>query len=156
MNNSIKILVFVLLFCSPLFTQPKQLKNFIQVYDALKSGEKVTAIIHYKKCKLVSEGQEYDSPDAVGGMDVLPWEHFAAGLFGKNIAFISSSETVLIYLPKLGYVYNYVKLKISEDNTVEITARYLTTDKYEVKMDETFLSEINDGVNDKAVYFYSH
>jgi len=131
-----------------------QLKNFNELFDALKNGKSVNAVIHYAKCKLVSDGEELKSPDAIGGMNIQPFEYFSAGLFGSNKAFISSSETVLIYLPRLGYVYNYVKLKIIEDNTVEITARYLTADKFEVKMDETFFGEINDGSNDKGVYFF--
>jgi hypothetical protein len=63
----------------------------------------------------------------------------------------------MIYLAGFnGYLYNYVKLRIYEDNTVEITARYLTIDKLEVQMDETFYGEINDSVNDKGVYLFAN
>jgi hypothetical protein len=90
-------------------------------------------------------------------MDILPYEYFAAGVIGKNKAFISTSETVMVYLAGFGgYLYNYVKLRVYEDNSVEITARYLTIDKLEVKMDEMFYGEINDGANGKGVYFYAN
>ncbi|MBE2217128.1 MAG: hypothetical protein IAE90_02920 [Ignavibacteria bacterium] len=156
MKKIVVILSFILLQVAGANSQPKQLTNFVQILDALKSGYRVNAVIHYKDCMLVSEGDTLKAPDAIGGMDVMPYEYFAAGVIGKNIAFISSSETVMIYLKGFGgYLYNYVKLRIYEDNKVEITARYLTIDKQEVKMDETFYGEINDGSNGKAVYFYA-
>ena len=155
MKKVLVILSFILLWAAGANSQPKQLTNFVQILDALKSGYRVNAVIHYKDCMLVSEGDTLKAPDAIGGMDVMPYEYFAAGVIGKNIAFISSSETVMIYLKGFGgYLYNYVKLRIYEDNKVEITARYLTIDKQEVKMDEMFYGEINDGSNGKAVYFY--
>ncbi len=157
MLKSLKILPFLFLLISGVHSEPKQLTNFIQILEALNSGYRVNAVIHYKDCLLVSEGDTAKAPDAIGGMDILPYEYLAAGVIGKNIAFISSSETVMIYLKGFGgYLYNYVKLRVYEDNKVEITARYLTIDKLEVKMDETFYGEINDGVNDKAVYFYAN
>lgn len=63
----------------------------------------------------------------------------------------------MIYLGGAGgYLYNYVKLRVYEDNTVEITARYLTIDKLEVKMNEILYGEINNGSNDKAIYFFAN
>ncbi len=155
MKKVLVILSFILLAAAGANSQPKQLTNFVQILEALKSGYRVNAVIHYKDCMLVSEGDTLKAPDAIGGMDVMPYEYFAAGVIGKNIAFISSSETVMIYLKGFGgYLYNYVKLRIYEDNKVEITARYLTIDKQEAKMDEMFYGEINDGSNGKAVYFF--
>ena len=135
MKKVLVILSFILLAAAGANSQPKQLTNFVQILEALKSGYRVNAVIHYKDCMLVSEGDTLKAPDAIGGMDVMPYEYFAAGVIGKNIAFISSSETVMIYLKGFGgYLYNYVKLRIYEDNKVEITARYLTIDKQEVKI----------------------
>ncbi|HMT12044.1 MAG TPA: hypothetical protein PKA39_10535 [Ignavibacteria bacterium] len=156
MKKIVGILSFIMVLASCLNSQPKQLTNFVQIIDALKSGYRVNAVIHYKDCMLVSDGDTLKAPDAIGGMDILPYEYFAAGVIGKNIAFISTSETVMIYLKGFGgYLNNYVKLRAYEDNRVEITAQYLTIDKQEVKMDETFYGEINDGTNGKAIYFYS-
>ncbi len=156
MLKSLKILPFLLLLISGSQAEPKQLTNFVQILDALNSGYRVNAVFHYKDCKLISDSVETKAPDAIGGMDVLPFEYFAPGVIGKR-AFISSSETVMIYLGGGGgYFYNYVKLRVYDDNTVEITARYLTTDKLEVKMDEKFSGEINDGTNGKPIYFYAN
>jgi len=156
MSKILSFLLFSILLVGSANSQPKQLTNFVQILDALNSGYRVNAVMHYKDCLLVSEGDTLKAPDAIGGMDVLPYEYFAAGVIGKNIAFISTSETVMIYLKGFGgYLYNYVKMRVYEDNRVEITAQYLTIDKQEVKMDETFIGEINDGTNGKAIYFYA-
>jgi hypothetical protein len=105
--------------------------------------------------KLLLDGKESKSPDAVGGMDIKPFEYFAAGVLGKNKGFISTSETILVYLPQGGYVYNYVKIRIYDDNSVEVKASYLSTDKLEVQMDETFTGIINDALgNNGGIYFY--
>lgn len=157
MQKSYKFIVLLLLLISSIKAEPKQLTNFIQIFDALKQGYNVNAVLHYKDCLLVSDGDTVKAPDAVGGMNVLPYEYFAPNVMGNSRAFISSSETVMVYLKGFGgYLYNYVKLRIYDDNTVEITARYLTIDKLEVKMDETFYGGINDGLNGKPIFFYAN
>jgi hypothetical protein len=147
-------LIALLLVSVCTYSETVQLKNFTEVLDALTRGEKVTAVLHYADCKLTADGKEAKSPDAIGGMPMLPYEYFAAGVITKK-AFISSSQTVMIYLAGFnGFVYNYVKVRVYDDNTVNITAKYVTIDKMETKMDETFEGEINDGSNGKGVYFY--
>ena len=69
-------------------------------------------------------------------------------------AYVTASETRLISHRSYGYVLNYVKIRIFEDDSVEIIARYLDPNSYEVKMDETFTALVNNGSNDGAVYLY--
>lgn len=157
MPKAFRYAMLFFLLSATVYSAPKQLNSFLQLLEALKSGETVTAVIYYNKCRLVADGKEAKSPDQIAGMDMLPYEYFAPGSLGKNKGFISTSETVMIYLSGFnGYVYNYIKLRAYEDNTVEIMVRYLTTDKLEVQMDEMFYGEINDGINDKGIYFYSN
>lgn len=140
-------------FCSVAISETIQLNSFDALLAALQKGETVRAVMHYGKCKLTVDGKTEDGPNAVGGMPLLPFEYFAPMTIGNKRGFISCSETVLISKPS-GYVYNYVKMRIFDDNTVEINARYLTPGTFEVKMDETFSSPVNDGKNDAGVYFY--
>lgn len=148
-----KILVFILIPVA-CFAQPEQLMDFESLLTKLKSGETVKAVIHYSLSKLVVDGKEEKAPDAIGGMEFQAFEYFAKGAVRNDKAFISVSETVLISHPRYGYVLNYVKLRIFEDNSLEIIARYLDPRTYEVRMDETFYSEINNGQNNGAVYLY--
>lgn len=133
---------------------PNQLKNFDEVYDAAITGNDVKIVIHYAKTDMMIDGKSEEAPDAIGGMNLDTYEYFAVGTVRNEKAYISTSETVLINHPFYGYVYNYVKLRIYEDDKVEIIAQYLEPNTYEVKMDETFMGVINDSENDGGVYFY--
>ena len=149
-------IVFLLLFLLPIISnsaQPAQLKNYDELMSALKSGESVKAVIYYGKTKLIIEGKEEEAPNATGGMALNTWEYFDRGVIKNEKAYVTSSESVLIGHGYYGYVYNYAKLRIYEDDKVEIIARYLDPKTFDVKMDETFTSSINNG-SEGAVYFY--
>jgi hypothetical protein len=134
--------------------------NFEELMTALKAGKTVKTVIYYGKCKLFSEGvEEAESPNAIGGMKFDTYEYFDSSVFKNKIpSFVTTSQTVLINQPYYGYVYNYVKVKVRTDNSVEITARYLKPrkfpSKFKIVMDETFKGKIDDGTNDGAVLFF--
>jgi hypothetical protein len=69
-------------------------------------------------------------------------------------AFVSPSQTVLISQPRYGHALNYVKLKIYDDNDVEITGRYLSPTTYQNVMDEAFHGSIGSGNGNKAVWMF--
>ena len=154
------ILVFAFLFALTVSAQTP-IHNFEEMMTALKAGKSVKAVIYYGKCKLFSDGvEEKESVDAIGGMKFDTYEYFDTSVFkGRVPSFVTTSQTVLINQSHYGYVYNYVKIKVRIDNSVEITARYLRprkfSSKFKVVMDETFKGTINDGKNDGAVLFYS-
>lgn len=154
-----KILLFVFILVSSqtdyLIAQPIQLNNFDELLSSLKEGRNVRAVIYYSKCRLVVDGKEEKSNEVVGGMGLNTFEYFAKATVNNDRAFIASSETVLIFHPRYGHVLNYVKLRIYDDDSVEIIARYLDPITYEIKMDETFYSSIAYANNDAAVYFYA-
>ena len=154
------ILVFAFLFALTVSAQTP-IHNFEEMMTVLKAGKSVKAVIYYGKCKLFSDGvEEKESVDAIGGMKFDTYEYFDTSVFkGRVPSFVTTSQTVLINQSHYGYVYNYVKIKVRIDNSVEITARYLRprkfSSKFKVVMDETFKGTINDGKNDGAVLFYS-
>jgi len=96
--------------------------------DALNNGESVRAVIHYGKCELIVDSVAVEAPDAIGGMEFQTFEYFAKMSIRNNKAYVTTSETVLIGHPYYGYVYNYAKLRIYEDNSVEIETG-ITEDK---------------------------
>ena len=135
--------------------------NFEELMTSLKAGKSVKAVIYYGKCKLFSDGiEEEKSVDAIGGLKFDTYEYFDTSVFkGKRPSFVTTSETLLIKHRFYGYVYNYVKLKLNIDNSVEVTAQYLKprklSAKFKVVMDETFKGVINDGKNDGGIILYS-
>lgn len=135
---------------------PTQIKNFEVLMEYLKTGNEVRVILHYSKCQLISDNQiKEESPDAIGGMNLDVWEYFAPMTVYNKRAFLVSSSTKLIQNPKSdGYVYNYVKLKFYDDNSVRIVAQYLDANTLEVLMSESFYGEIANGKNDAGIFIY--
>jgi hypothetical protein len=153
-----KVASFAFIFLAVVFSiQSQQIKNFDELMSALKTGKVVKVVVYYGKCQLISDNQIKDkSPDAIGGMKIETFEYFAEGAARNKKAFVTSSESKLIENPiGEGYVYNYAKIKVYPDNTVQVIARYINAKNLEVIMDESFFSEINDGKNDKAIYFFT-
>ncbi len=121
------MLAIATLAAVPASARPKQLGNASAVLAALKSGTPVRAVFHYKDMKLTDdEGVVAIAPDATGGMSLDAWEYFAAGVIGDPVG-----------------------------GKVKIIAQYVEPKTYEVKMDETFETEIADGKNNAGAFFFS-
>jgi len=132
-----------------------RLDSALEIRAALEAGGKVRAVFRYRNMRLVNaEGQEEKAPDAIGGMELEPFEYFAAGSAGNEIGFLSASHSQLIQHPRHGHVVNYVKVTIEDTGAVRIRAQYLEPGTHKVLMDETFQTEIADGVNRGAAFFY--
>jgi hypothetical protein len=133
-----------------------RLKNYPDLYKALTNGREVRVVLNYLKMDLIIDGKkEPKSVDAVGGMQIGSWERFAKGVVRNDQEYIATSATNLIAHPRYGHVYNYVRLRIYLDGTVEVTARYLTPTDYKVVMDETFKGSISNGKDENAVSFFA-
>lgn len=152
--NKILIAVLLFVFTANYNCQPTQLKSFTEIFDNMSVGAGIKVVIHYGKCKLITGGKEVIPPEAIGGMELKTFEYFGKGAIRNELAFIATSESVLISHPKYGYVYNYIKIKIFDDDSVEIIARYLDPKSYEIKMDETFYTKVNNSKNEGAAFFY--
>ncbi|MGC9513460.1 MAG: hypothetical protein ACP5D8_07505 [Fidelibacterota bacterium] len=154
----LKILMLLIsIFPLTIFAGPRLLSSYPALMKALNGGERVRVILHYGECDLYIDGEKAESsPGAVGGMDMETFEWFPAGLFGDHPAFVVASKSVLIANPiGDGYVINYVKIRVEENGSVTVTARYLNPQNHEVLMDETFKTQIFSKQNEGAAYFYA-
>lgn len=135
---------------------PTQLKNFNELMEFLKKGNEVNVVLHYAECQLISDNEIVEKvPDAIGGMKLDVWEYFAPMVVHNEKAFLVSSSSKLIQYPKGdGFVYNYVKIKFYEDNSVQIMAQYLDSVSYEILMNESFYGKISDEKNNEGIYIF--
>jgi hypothetical protein len=149
------LLLSSLLFAGIIVFGQKQLNSFEELMASLNSGKQVKMVMHYAKCQLISDNEIEDKvPDAIGGMTIDVYEYFEKGAVRNNQAFVVFSESKLIQYPKgEGYVYNYVKVKITA-NKVKITAEYLNPVNFSVMMTENFFTSINDGKNEGGVFLF--
>jgi hypothetical protein len=154
MNKAVVCWLLMMVTGAPALAQERQLMNFDQLLSALKRGKEVRAVIYYARCKLIADSVETKSPDVIGGLSLSTFEYFAAMSVKNPKAFVSTSQTVLISHPRYGHVLNYVKLKIYQDNAVEIAARYLSPTTYQIVMDETFYGGISSGNDNEAVCLF--
>lgn len=156
MNKKLLLILLPACLMASFLTYAQQVTSFDELMDKLKDGKKVSAVFHYSRFKLISDNEEQDKvPDAIGGMDLSTWEYFAPNAVKNKEAFVVFSESKLIKNPKGdGMVYNYVKVKITSDNKVKVTAQYLQANTLEVKMDENFFGLINDGKNDGGLTLF--
>ena len=148
-------LALVALTTLPMFAaaQPQLLPSFDATLKALKDGWPVRVTIEYARCSLTVDGVTQQAPDAIGGMALSTFEYFARGVVRNPKAYVATSETHLIAHPRYGYVDNYVRLRIYEDDTVEIVARYLKPATHEVVTDETFYGRISNGSDQEGIHF---
>ena len=135
-------------------SQPRQLTRFSDLLQVLRAGNEVRVVIDYEKCSLVIDTVEAKSPAAIGGMSLGTFEYFAPMAIRNPKAFVTSSQTVLISHPRYGYVLNYVKMKIIENDSVEVTARYLNPVNYQIVMDEIFYGAISKGEDGRGIRLF--
>jgi len=136
------------------YAETSQLKSLPELMAALNAGASVRLVVHYAKCRLVDEGKEVPAPDAVGGMGLGTFEYFARQAVRNEKAYLSASQAVLIGHPRYGFIIDYAKFSINEDDEVKITVQYLAPQTYEVKMEETFFTRVNDGRNDGGLFLF--
>jgi hypothetical protein len=132
----------------------KRANTYHTLMESLQNGQQIRLVMHYALCQLRVEGEAVPAPDAIGGMEIRTWEHFARGVIRNERAFVSTSETALIAHPRHGHVFNYVRVRIYEDSSVEITARYLKTGSYDIVMDETFSGKLSSGKDKNGVHAF--
>ncbi|MFQ3586528.1 MAG: hypothetical protein SNJ74_12270 [Fimbriimonadaceae bacterium] len=134
---------------------PRRLSDYRALVAALTQGRSVRVVVDYAKTAVAAEGRESPGPPAVGGMKFDPWEKFGRGLLGNDREYVAASHTVLIGHPRHGHVLNYVRVRVYEDGTVEILARYLSPTTYEVVMEQVYRGAISRGADDRAVSIFA-
>jgi len=135
-----------------LMAESEQITNFDDFLSALKQGEEIKIVIDYGVCEMISGNEIKEAPKAIGGLKINAWEFFSKGMMRNEHAFVAFSKTNLINIR--GFVFNYVKFKIKDDDSVKITAQYANTDDYSLEMNENFFTEINDGKNEAGLSIY--
>ena len=149
-------IVFCLIFTGQFVSaQTTRINSFDHLMEALESGERVRIIIDYSHCGWQDTTKQSPVPEAISGMDIDTYEYFAPGAIHNQRAFVVFSSTVLIENPiGKGFVYNYGKVRIYEDNSVQVTAKYIHPKRFKVLMNEVFIGKINDGQNGEAINLY--
>ncbi len=134
------------------------ISSFSALMEALKSGHEVRVVIHYMRCR--QEGRDADTtsvPDISASLNIGTWEFFNRQAIGNPMAFVVFSEHKLIaHSKKSKYLFNYGKIKVFEDNTAMVDARYLHPRTYKTMMKQQYRCSISDGSATGGIEFYRH
>ena len=146
----------LVMFCGMFsYSQTTRIIDFGHLLNDLNNGEKIRIAIDYGKCNWHDTTIQKRTPEAVTGMAIDTYEYFAPGAIHNPKAFVVFSTTKLIQNPRgKGYVYNYGKVRIFSDNTVQITATYIHPRTYKERMNQVFTGIINNGTNGEGIHLY--
>lgn len=140
------------------FCQPEMIGSFTDLMGALKSGHEVRVVIHYAQCR--QEAGDADTtpvPDVSASLKIDTWEFFSRNAIGNPMAFVVFSEYKLISHPKKEqYLYNYGKIKVFENNTATVDARYIHPRTFRTMMKQQYQCTIRDGSTAGGIEFYKH
>lgn len=158
LSMKIKILTLfcIVLTCQLAHAQTTRIASFDELMISLNAGEQVRVVIHYSLCKWPADKKDQSPvPDAITGMNVDIYEYFAPATVHNKLAFVVFSNSKLIQNPiGKGFVYNYGKVRINADNSVQVTAKYIHPKSFKVVMDEVFIGRLNDGENGEGIDLY--
>ena len=88
-------------------------------------------------------------------MDIDTYEYFPVGAVHNKNTFVVFSNSKLVQNPiGKGYVLNYGKVRINEDNTVQVTAKYIHPKNYKELMSEVFVGKLNDSHNNEGINLF--
>jgi hypothetical protein len=128
---------------------PTQITTYADLLATLKTGARVRAVLDYGKCTISGS----PGPDALGAMSLDTFEWFNKGVVGNSKAYIAASENKLIAYPP-GHVYDYVKVRVYDDEKVQIGVQYLDPVTFAVSVDETINCGISDAVTERGATFF--
>lgn len=149
LTGKIVFLLCFLLACMPAFAQTERVSDFNDFLSALNKGSYVRVVINYARCsRPAGKSGITGTVDAITGMDIDTYEYFAAGAIHNKNAYVVFSVSKLIQNPHgKGFVYNYGKVRINDDNTAVITVKYIHPKSFKVLMDESYNGNLNEGIS---------
>lgn len=152
------ITLILLTISASALPQPVMIRSFSELMEMLKSGHEVRAVIHYAQCH--REAGEKDSAavqDVMASLHIDTWEFFNRNTIGNPMAFVVFSEFKLIAHPKKAkYQYNYGKVKVFEDNTATVDARYLHPRTFKTLMKQQYRCMVGNGLTTGGIEFYKY
>ena len=128
------------------------ISNYSDLLAALAKGNSVRALMTLNKC--VSSSHSINSNDTLGGMNFTNFNKYQISIDGQQKNIIATSINMLIEHSKLGTIYNYVRLRIFEDNSAEVFSEYLDPKTYVQLGSASFNCHLSDGKDKNGIVLY--
>jgi hypothetical protein len=92
------------------------LPTYAELVAALEAGEQVHAVVRYGQCLLDHQA----GPDVVAGFDFDGFEEYPKASVGNPVGFVVTTRTRWAQDSEVGHVRSFVRLKVYEDERVEL------------------------------------
>ncbi len=148
------LLLSIMIFSQLSFAKSTPITSYGDLLTTLTQGASVRAIILVNKCSTTNASADIQE-DAIAGMNftVFNKHPITIGKVQKNM--IATSISTLIEHGKLGTIYNYVRLRVFDDNTAELFSEYLDPRTYQPLGTMTTHCSISNGHDQNGILLYS-
>lgn len=155
-KNTVKLFAKIFLFATlsqQVFAEsPRLLNSYAELLATLSKGYNVRAIINLNKCTSTNGSQ--NANDAIAGMNFTNFNKYQIPVGNQQKNIIATSITLLVQHPILGEVDNYVRLRVFEDNSVEVYSEYLDPKSFTELGSATATCELSDDKNQRSISLY--
>jgi hypothetical protein len=128
----------------------KNLSNYPELLTALKNGHGVRAIIQINTTPNDIESKH----DVIGAMNFTQFNKYPIVTNGQVKNGIATSINMLVQHKKYGFVYDYVRLRVFEDNSAELFSAFLNPKTYAQLQSITFYFQLNDKKAKNKIVLY--
>lgn len=151
----IKLFIFFFMVCLnhiAFANTTKLLSSYTDLVQALAQGDSVRAIMLINKCSITKTA--FDSNEVIAGMNFSTFNKYAIHVGPQQKDGVATSRTILVEASQLGPVYNYVRLRVFEDNTAEILSEYLDPLTYKKLDAKTANCIVSNGHDQNGLLLY--
>jgi hypothetical protein len=128
------------------------LTNYPDLLSAVSQGDTVRAVIYMNKCSIKTNST--DPNDVIAGMNFTIFNKYQISVGGKQKNMIATSTNMLIEHSVLGTIYNYVRVRVFDDNTAEVYSEYLDPISYTQKGVMTANCLVSNGHDQNGIWLY--
>ncbi|MFZ2314609.1 MAG: VirK family protein [Gammaproteobacteria bacterium] len=123
----------------------KTLTSYEQLRLALRAGDQVIAVVDVDKC-VASHPTETKLPGAAAGFNFDVFDNYKVQTNYKAQMTIATAFTHVTQHSKFGFVQDYVRLRIFEDNSAEIMSAYLNPQTFVPYYTVSYACQVGEGV----------
>ncbi len=145
---------FTLLSCSFATSAQIRIENYQDLYQTLIEGNEVRAIIQLSECHSDSQPLEKKPTALAGGLNFSQFNAYQIKINDKPTHIIATSINMLVDSQQHGPAYNYVRLRVFENNQVEIVSMFLKPTDYSTLSKNTFRCALSNKTENRGITLY--
>lgn len=125
--------------------------NYADLLNAVIQGNSIRTIMFINKCAMA---KTTNNQDVLASMNFTNFNKYQVNVGAQQKNVIATSINTLIEHATLGTVYNYVRLRIFDDNSAEIFSEYLNPVTYKKLGSMTANCMISNGHDQNGILLY--